>query len=116
MPKSHMPSISNELIHALTQEIGTRLNIVHHIPGRIRLKFDTSLASHPLKEEFKNLAINMRPLHIEHISRWSRSVLITYDPQTIAPELLDELFTAPDVQKKQNALLQLGNILASGQE
>lgn len=94
-----MPSVRNELIHALTQEIGNRLKMVHHVPGRIRLKFDPSLASHPQREEFKNLPLTLRPFHIEHISRWSRSVLISYDPQTIAPELVDELFTAQDVKK-----------------
>ena len=116
MPKSHMPNVKDELIHALTQEIGNRLNMVHHIPGRIRLKFDPSLASHPLKQEFKNLPLDLRPLHIEHISRWSKSVLMTYDPQTIDPELVDELFTTKDVQKKHKALLQLGDILTSGRQ
>jgi hypothetical protein len=104
------------MIHALTQEIGNRLNMVHHIPGRIRLRFDPSLASHPLREEFKNLPLDLRPLHIEHISRWSKSVLISYDPQTIAPELVDELFTTKDVLKKRKALLQLEDILTSGRE
>ena len=111
-----MPTVRDGLIHALTQEIGNRLNMVHHIPGRIRLKFDPSLASHPLKEEFKNLPLDLRPLHIEHISRWSKSVLMTYDPQTIAPELVEELFTTKDVQKKRKALLQLEDILTSGRE
>ena len=109
-----MPTVRDELIHALTQEIGNRLNMVHHIPGRIRLKFDRYLASHPLREEIKNLPLDLRPFHIEHISRWSKSVLITYDPQAIAPEQVDELFTTKDVQKKHNALLQLEDILTSG--
>ena len=111
-----MPTVRDGLIHALTQEIGNRLNMVHHIPGRIRLKFDPSLASHPLKQEFKNLPLDLRPLHIEHISRWSKSVLISYDPQTIDPELVDELFTTKDVLKKRKALLQLEDILTSGRE
>lgn len=111
-----MPNVRDKLIHALTQEIGNRLNMVHHIPGRIRLKFDPSLASHPQREEFKNLPLNLRPFHIEHISRWSKSVLMTYDPQTIAPELVEELFTTKDVQKKRKALLQLEDILTSGRE
>jgi hypothetical protein len=111
-----MPTLRDELIHALTQEIGNRLNMVHHIPGRIRLRFDPSLASHPLREEFKNLPLDLRPLHIEHISRWSKSVLISYDSQTIAPELVDELFTTKDVLKKRKALLQLEDILTSGRE
>lgn len=111
-----MPTVRDGLIHALTQEIGNRLNMVHHIPGRIRLKFDPSLASHPLKQEFKNLPLDLRPFHIEHISRWSKSVLISYDPQTIDPELVDELFTTKDVLKKRKALLQLEDILTSGRE
>jgi hypothetical protein len=111
-----MSSVINELLHVLTQEIGNRLNMVHHIPGRIRLKFDPSLASLPLREEFKNLPLDLRPFHIEHISRWSRSILITYDPQTIDPELVDEVFTTKDFQKKRKALLQLMDILTSGRE
>lgn len=116
MPKSPMPSIRNELIHALTQEIGNRLEVVHHIPGRIRLKFDPSLANHPQRDKLKSLPLNLRPFHIERISRWSRSVLISYDPQTIDPELVDELFTTKDVHKKRKALIQLEDILTSGRE
>lgn len=72
------------------------VNVAHHIPGRIRLKYKLSIMLHLARFNFKEIeqALESIPaLHHYKINRTTGSIVIEYDPQRIIPALLEDIFS-----------------------
>ncbi|WP_031388587.1 HMA2 domain-containing protein [Desulfonatronum thiodismutans] len=73
------------------------LTVKHHIPGRIRLLFSPALVSRPEVRELAAAHSELPPgVFSVRVNVLALSVIIEYDPERIAPTLLDELLTADD--------------------
>lgn len=102
-----MNNQENDLLNSLAQEIGQRIRLAHHIPGRIRLKFDPSLADHPQKESLKHWLPELNSFELVNFNPVAKSALIQYDPKKVPPELVNELFSSPDLSRKKAILNQI---------
>ncbi|PTN33300.1 HMA2 domain-containing protein [Desulfonatronum sp. SC1] len=70
------------------------LTIKHHIPGRIRLFFSPALVSRPEVRELTASHSELPPGVLSvRVNVMALSVIIEYDPERVAPALLNELFT-----------------------
>lgn len=78
------------------------LDVAHHVPGRIRIRFSLKLLSRPSAHGllaaseggravpgFRGMRLNVA----------ARSVVIEYDPAVIAPDKLEEALTTRDEQR-----------------
>jgi len=100
-----------EVLTSLAREIGRRLRLAHHVPGRVRVKFDTSLAEHPHKETLKQWLPDEPPFRLQNVNPWSHSVVISYDPKIIPPQMIDELFTSHDEECKKDLLKKIKRLV-----
>ena len=91
----------------LFQDLRKHLTIAHHIPGRMRVKFDASIISNPIVKEFINKNNNaidkiysiIPGAESIRFNLWARSIVVEYDKTHIKPELIKELFTTSDVKR-----------------
>ena len=91
----------------LFQDLRRHFTIVHHIPGRMRIKFDTSIISNPVVKNFinkKNDSLNTIYSIIPGAEKirfnlWARSIVVEYDKTHIKPELIKELFITDDANR-----------------
>ena len=72
------------------------VQIAHHVPGRIRLKFDPSLAKHPGAGDLLNSKEKLTGIKNIRVNPAARSVVIEYDEEVIRPDYIQELFTVRD--------------------
>lgn len=90
------------------------LSIKHHIPGRIRIIFDKSIIEDPnalslmkeapeMPDAVKNTSLNV----------FSKSVVIEYDTQRVAPESLEKIINASSDEAAKAAVKQLHAVLYS---
>ncbi|WP_299020390.1 HMA2 domain-containing protein [uncultured Photobacterium sp.] len=93
-------------------ELRQYLTVVHHIPGRIRLKFNISimqqLASFDMSTA-KSAISNFPALKNYRLNLATSSVVIEYDHGLINPNLIDTLF-AEDEPAFQAAVSELHNL------
>lgn len=106
-----MNSEDTQVLTSLAREIGQRLRLAHHVPGRVRVKFDTSLAEHPHKEALKLWVPDEPPFRLHEVNPWSHSVVISYDPKIIPPQMIDELFTTHDEGRKTLLLEKIKHLV-----
>ncbi|MBG0774902.1 MAG: hypothetical protein H0S85_00515 [Desulfovibrionaceae bacterium] len=73
------------------------LSVKHHLPGRIRIKFDAAITRDPeaLRLAQSNGELPPAVLGVRR-NMLARSVVIEYDSEIIDPELLEELATTQD--------------------
>ncbi len=83
----------------------TFLTIKHHIPGRMRIRFDTGLLQNADAQQVlrqveaaraEGCAKLPRGVSSAEVNPLARSVTVEYDPAVVAPELLEALVAAPD--------------------
>lgn len=90
------------------------LNVVHHVPGRIRVKFSPLILTKPaalsamrehseLPAAIKGARANMA----------ARSIIIEYDPEAIHPEVIEELISGTDKNRKVEIISDLYGKLMS---
>jgi hypothetical protein len=96
-----------KLVTLLASEVGTRLFLVHHVPGRLRIRFDPSLAEHPDREQAKKLFPGLHSFEIRKVNRWTKSVVIWYNRKIVPPELIDKLFVVSDPEDKEGIVRQI---------
>ncbi|MFO7878125.1 MAG: hypothetical protein R6U55_16270 [Desulfovermiculus sp.] len=96
-----------KLVTLLASEVGSRLFLVHHVPGRLHIKFDPSLAEHPDREQAEKLFPSLHSFEIRKINRWTKSVVIWYNVRVVPPELIDKLFVVSDPEDKENIVRQI---------
>ena len=91
----------------LFEDIRKHLTIVHHIPGRIRLKFGASIISNPYVK--KNINKNNNTLEQIYsivpgikntkVNILARSMVVEYDHAVIEPEVIKELFETNNAER-----------------
>ncbi|MFI3246111.1 MAG: hypothetical protein R3Y10_06430 [Ferrimonas sp.] len=72
------------------------VSVAHHIPGRIRLKFNSVLLArfaHTQTEQALQQAMNYPSLIHYQLNPESGSLVLQYDATMLPPSLLDDLFT-----------------------
>lgn len=79
-------------------ELRKMISIAHHIPGRIRLKFDPAIAFHPAARALKNLSADFKSKDTgvtnARLNLPARSLVLDYDQSRIAPKTLDDFLTS----------------------
>ena len=95
------------------------LEVAHHVPGRLRLKFSPAIVTAPGAKSLTAWAQGQRNdnggyppgLRNMRLNLGSRSLIIEYDRETIAPEMLAELFQTQDAGRMGILVTQLAESL-----
>lgn len=79
-------------------ELREMLSIAHHVPGRLRIKFDLRILKHPAFELFMSLEEKYKDNGIlkTRINPLARSLVLEYDPKRIKPLLWEDFFGSND--------------------
>ncbi|WCE30846.1 HMA2 domain-containing protein [Vibrio sp. SCSIO 43137] len=80
------------------------VRIAHHIPGRIRLKYKLGIIAHLARFNSDDIAraLDDIPAFRNYkLNSSTGSVLIEYDPGTVSPALIEELFSQEDSVAEQ---------------
>ncbi|PIE68763.1 MAG: hypothetical protein CSA21_05715 [Deltaproteobacteria bacterium] len=72
------------------------LTVVHHIPGRIRVKLTMKVAARSDVQQFLEEYRDLPGIGEVRVNRMARSAAITYDRDLIPPRELEELLTCGD--------------------
>ena len=102
-----MNSINTESLLALRQH----LNIVHHVPGRIRLRAGPVLYEHAStlnSNGLKSFLQSLNGIHDIRVNPNAASLIIQYDPTHFPPRLWETLVTGSD----QEAAQLIGELIA----
>lgn len=89
------------------------VEVAHHIPGRLRLRFSNKLIASLSQSKLKQLDAYCHPegyLRRCEINSDTGSVVLEYDAAAIRPQILNQLF-GHDGEQAQQALAQLAAIL-----
>lgn len=87
------------------------LSVKHHIPGRIRIKFQLAILTKVVCFNQFTADIEASPLIKDyHLNMTTSTLLVEYDHHIIPAHLIDALLQEDDVQSRQ-ALLQLTDII-----
>ncbi|WP_434777857.1 HMA2 domain-containing protein [Neisseria sp. Ec49-e6-T10] len=92
-----------------SHQLQNTLHLAHHIPGRIRLKFNQKLMAFLSKGKLSQIdqyCSESGPLYGYQLNQTTGSLLIEYDSQVIPPDLLEQLFNS-NTQQAQVALTSL---------
>ncbi|WP_027179989.1 HMA2 domain-containing protein [Maridesulfovibrio bastinii] len=99
----------------ILMELRRYLNVAHHVPGRIRLKFSLDVLKDPealkLMKEFED---SPRPKAVRQarVNKMARSVVIEYDRNVIDPEMLDEVLKTKNAARFETLAAELENKLS----
>lgn len=88
------------------------LSVKHHLPGRIRIKFDKALLVNPEALKMAKSAPEM-PDAVTNtsVNIFSGSIVVEYDADQIDPSLLEELINAPSDEAAADVLERLHAVL-----
>lgn len=88
------------------------LSVKHHVPGRIRVKFQPAMAEDPLVRQLAGSDRGI-PDGVSNVrlNSLARSVVIEYDHGRIPPDMLEELVSTPDDARAGDLLRSLNDIL-----
>lgn len=90
------------------------VEVAHHIPGRLRLRFSNKLVASLGQGKLKQLDAYCSPegyLRRYQINSETGSIVLEYDAAAIRPQILNQLF-GQDGEQAQHALEQLAAILS----
>ncbi len=77
--------------------------IAHHIPGRLRLKFDPAVRDHPRFEALREAERLFPGVVNARVNTMARSMIVEYDPAVAEPELVQNLFAGDDATAAASA-------------
>lgn len=80
----------------LLVELREFLKLVSHEPGRLRLKVDLAVRKHPAAAGLGKASGDVPGIRGIRFNIFTQTLGLDYDPQRIAPELFDAVFTAED--------------------
>ena len=82
-------------------ELRRMLQLAHHVPGRLRLKFDPRILGHPVAPYLASLAKNGASSGITgtRLNLLARSLVIEYDTERMDPAVLDCFLTSRDMEQ-----------------
>lgn len=95
------------------------LRIAHHIPGRIRIKVNPALLINPEALRLASLVDlgqlgwgNGHPAIMNtRVNKNAGSLVLEYDPQMIAPAMLEDIFRAKDESRVEQLVEHLAELL-----
>lgn len=88
------------------------LSIKHHIPGRIRIKFDKSITKDPEALSLMKDAPEMPDVVKKtSLNIFSKSIVIEYDASRVPFELLEEVINAATDEAAEDAVERLYALL-----
>lgn len=88
------------------------LSIKHHIPGRIRIKFDKSIIDDPKALSLAKEAPEMPDVVKKtSLNIFSKSIVIEYDAKRVPPDSLERVINAPSDEAAKAAVKQLYAVL-----
>ncbi len=102
-----MDKENDTLLTSLAEEIGRRISLTHHVPGRLRVKVDPTLAQHPQRGAFEEWVPALDAFELLDVNVWAMSAVIGYDASNIPPQWVDELFATHDRARKKAILEQI---------
>ena len=78
--------------------------IVHHIPGRIRLKFNHSIVSklpklNGIEKEIQKVANQIEAIKNIRLNLFAGSVVVQYDTDLLSPDFWQEVVAEKDVEQ-----------------
>lgn len=88
---------------ARMRQLRSHIAIVHHVPGRIRVRLDAALRHRSLgidRAPLQGLFAAVGGIQEVHINPSVGSVVIQYDPHWIAPEDWETLVQGDDTQAR----------------
>lgn len=84
------------------------ISIVHHIPGRIRLKINKSILDEPILKNLEDytdfLKIKVPGIQTLRINKAALTIIIEYDPQKIPLTRWEQLINSTDDQERTDTL------------
>ncbi len=90
------------------------LSIKHHVPGRIRVKFDQAIVADPDAMGYINQNTALPPgVYSMRLNKLARSVVVEYDNRLISPELIEELVRTRQEARAVEILRELDNVLSN---
>ncbi|MEA4857943.1 MAG: hypothetical protein AAGU21_20260 [Solidesulfovibrio sp.] len=90
-------------------EMRTLVDVVHHVPGRLRLRLDPRLREHPVARELGNWSANGSAILATRLNPMARSLVVSYDPKRIDPAVLEEFLASADGTRAQALAETLAN-------
>ncbi len=95
-------------------ELEKYLDVAHHVPGRIRVKFSPLILTKPVALcAMRDHSELPAAITSTRVNMSARSVVIEYDPDEISPELIEELIQGQDSNKKAEIISDLYGRLMS---
>lgn len=78
--------------------------IVHHIPGRIRLRFNHSIVSklpkvNGIEKEIQKIANEIEAIKNIRLNLFAGSVVVQYDTDLLSPEFWQEIVGEKDIEQ-----------------
>ncbi|WED24673.1 cation transporter [Vibrio sp. JC009] len=89
------------------------VQVAHHIPGRVRLKYKLSIIAHLARfnaGDIKRALDDIPAFRNYKLNSSTGSILIEYDPGLVSPALIEELFS-PDDNIAERACYALADCL-----
>lgn len=80
-------------------ELRRFITVAHHVPGRIRLKLDPAVRSHPKAMALAALIEKGNGAFRARLNILARSLVLEYDPDRIDPRLVEGVFSEDDPQE-----------------
>ena len=99
-------------------ELRSFLSVAHHIPGRIRLKFDPEIRHHPAASALAHLG-QLAQETVEtaatsaakaRLNIMAHSLVIEYDTARIAPADIDTFMGSPDMTAVQKVAINVSKL------
>lgn len=82
--------------------------VAHHIPGRIRLKFDMAIRHHPAYDAVRCGAVGLPGIRTARLNPMAGSMTIEYDTGRLPFHAVQALFTTMDEVGVKTLLDELG--------
>lgn len=93
------------------------LDVAHHVPGRIRIRFSLKILTRPAAHRLLDATDGGRAVpgfRGMRVNASARSVVIEYDPAVIAPDKLEEALTTRDEARLAGLVEEFRTLAGNG--
>jgi hypothetical protein len=82
-------------------ELRSLLTVVHHVPGRLRLRLDPQIRNHPAAGEVASWSGSGAGILATRLNPMARSLIVEYDPKRIDADELEDFLAGTDAARVQ---------------